>query len=287
MITFPSAKINLGLNVVACRADGYHDIETVMCAVPLADALDVKLMDRRFPSSVACDLLVKDATSGNQEPSTPCPEQENFVVQAYNMIARDYELPRVHAHLIKHIPSQAGLGGGSSDGAAMIRLLDERFRLNMGIAEMERYAARLGSDCPFFITSETAYATGRGELLQPLGEGAANLAGWWLALVKPPVAVSTREAYARITPRRPALCCRDAVSRPVAEWRDLLTNDFEAPAFADHPELAVIKRQLYDMGAVFALMSGSGSTLYGLFGDEPQELADTFPHCFTRTFLME
>lgn len=286
MITFPSAKINLGLNVVARRADGYHDIETVMLPIPLTDALDVKLMDRRYPSLVACDLLVKQDTDGRQEPVTPCPEQENLVVKAYNLIARDFELPRVHAHLIKYIPSQAGLGGGSSDGAAMIRLLDERFRLNMGIAEMERYAAELGSDCSFFITSEPAYATGRGELLQPLDEDAADLTGWRLALVKPPVAVSTAQAYAAITPQRPKLCCRDIVARPVAEWRALLTNDFETPVFALHPELGEIKQRLYDMGAVFALMSGSGSTLYALFGEEPQDLAAAFPGCFTKCLTL-
>lgn len=286
MITFPCCKINLGLNVVARRADGYHDIETVMYPVPLCDALDVKLMDRRFPSEVACDLLVKDAVSGHQVSAMPCQEQDNLVVKAYNLIARDFELPRVHAHLLKYIPSQAGLGGGSSDGAAMIRLLDERFRLNMGIAEMERYAALLGSDCPFFVTSEAAYATGRGELLQPLEEGAANLEGWCLVLVKPSVAVSTAAAYAAITPRKPSVCCRDIVARPVAEWREALTNDFETPAFAIHPQLREIKERLYDMGAVFALMSGSGSTLYGLFGEEPDDMASAFPDCFTKCIML-
>lgn len=142
MITFPNAKINLGLNIVGRRPDGYHNIETVFYPIPLCDALEIRRMDERFPSEVDCDLKV----TGN---AVDCDEQKNLVVKAYNLLAADFSLPRVHAHLVKRIPSQAGLGGGSSDGAYMIRLLDERFRLNIGIAEMERYAARLGADCPF------------------------------------------------------------------------------------------------------------------------------------------
>ena len=161
MITFPCCKINLGLNIVAKRSDGYHDLETVFYPIPLCDALEIKKMDEEFPSPTPIDLKV----TGNV---VECDESKNLVVKAYHLLAQDYELPRVHAHLVKRIPMQAGLGGGSADAAYMIRLLDERFRLNMGNAEMERYAAKLGADCAFFIRSEIAFATGIGDILEPV-----------------------------------------------------------------------------------------------------------------------
>lgn len=279
MITFPCCKINLGLNVVSRRPDGYHDIETVFYPIPLCDALEIKTMSDEFPSDVRCDLLVKP--DGDL-----CPEQENLVVKAYNAIANDFALPRVHAHLYKNIPSQAGLGGGSSDAAAMIRLLDERFRLNMGIARMENYAAKLGADCAFFITSEPSYATGIGDQLQPIDGKARHLEGYYIALVKPDVAVSTGKAYAAITPHKPSMCCRDVVQLPIAEWRDKLVNDFEEPVFKMHPELGAIKEQLYALGAEFALMSGSGSTLFGIFKNEPKDIDKTFNDCFTKVIKL-
>lgn len=279
MITFPCCKINLGLNVVSRRPDGYHDIETVFYPIPLCDALEIKTMGEEFPSDVRCDLLVKP--DGDL-----CPEQENLVVKAYNAIANDFALPRVHAHLYKNIPSQAGLGGGSSDAAAMIRLLDERFRLNMGIARMENYAAKLGADCAFFITSEPSFATGIGDQLQPIDGKAKHLEGYYIALVKPDVAVSTGKAYAAITPRKPSMCCRDVVQLPIAEWKGKLVNDFEEPVFKMHPELGAIKEQLYALGAEFALMSGSGSTLFGIFKDEPKDIDKTFNDCFTKVIKL-
>lgn len=273
MITFPCAKINLGLNVVGERPDGYHDIETVFYPVPLTDALEIKYMGEEFPSDVPCDLKI----TGN---AVDCDEQDNLVVRAYNLLAADYTLPRIHAHLVKRIPSQAGLGGGSSDAAYMIRLLDERFRLNIGNAEMERYAARLGSDCAFFITSEPMYATGRGEILQPADGPKGNLNGYHIAIVKPAVAVSTREAYQGIVCRHPEKCCRDVVRQPIDTWRNDLSNDFENSVFKLHPELAAIKQKLYDLGAVYAQMSGSGSAIFGIFRQEPKKLREAFPGCF-------
>ena len=276
MITFPCCKINLGLNVVSRRPDGYHDIETVFYPIPLTDALDVKLMDKDYPSDVPCDLLVKTHYGTAQTIDTSCPEQENLVCRAYNIIARDFNLPRVHAHLIKRIPSQAGLGGGSSDAAAMIRLLDERFRLNMGIAEMERYAAMLGADCAFFITAEPSFATGIGEVLSPADSPLGNLNGYHLVVVKDDVAVSTKEAYAQITPAKPQVCCKDIVKMPIDKWKDLLTNDFEEPAFKAHPVLAEIKQKLYALGAAYAQMSGSGSAMFGIFKNKPVIPEGTF-----------
>lgn len=274
MITFPCAKINLGLNIVGKRNDGYHDIETVFYPIPLTDALEIKYMDERFPSDVPCDIKV----TGN---AIDCDERKNLVVWAYELLATDFQLPRIHAHLVKRIPMQAGLGGGSSDGAFMIRLLDERFRLNIGIAEMERYAAMLGSDCPFFITSEPAFAKGRGEILEPADGPRGNLSGYYIAIVKPDIAVSTRDAYSLITCHIPEKSCRDIVRQPIATWKNELSNDFEEPVFKLHPELAEIKQRLYNMGALYAQMSGSGSAIYGIFRKEPVDLAQSFPSCYT------
>lgn len=279
MIIFPCCKINLGLNVVAERADGYHDIETVFYPIPLTDALEVRRMNENFPSSAGCDIKLT---------GLPLPDgardEDNLVVRAYNLLARDYKLPRVHAHLYKGIPTQAGLGGGSADGAYMIKLLDERFRLNMGNAEMERYAARLGADCPFFITAEPCYATGRGDVLMPADNEYGNLYGYHLALVKPPVAVSTAEAYRAITPRKPEKSPRQVVRQPIATWRDELRNDFEEPVFRRFPQLAEIKQHLYDLGAAYAQMSGSGSAIYGIFRKRPdaEVLQDDYPDAFVR-----
>lgn len=276
MLTFPCAKINLGLNITSKREDGYHNLETIFYPVPLTDALEVKLMHDDFPSDEPCDLKI----TGN---AVDCDEKNNLVVKAYTLLAQDFKLPRVHTHLVKRIPMQAGLGGGSADGAFMIRLLDERFRLNMGIAEMERYASRLGSDCAFFITAEPSFATGRGEVLEPVNIAEQNLKGYYIAIVKPAIAVSTREAFKQIICRQPEHCCRDIVRQPVETWKTVLTNDFEEPAFKQHPELADIKQRLYDLGAVYAQMSGSGSAFFGLFRTEPQQLKSNFPDCYTFT----
>lgn len=273
MIVFPCAKINLGLNIVGKREDGYHNLETVFYPIPLCDALEIKYMDEKFPSDVACDLKV----TGN---AVDCDENNNLVVRAYNLLATDYQLPRVHAHLYKHIPSQAGLGGGSSDAAYMIRLLDERFRLNIGNPEMERYAAKLGADCAFFIEAEPAYAEGIGDELMPADGPQGNLNGYYIAIVKPNVAVSTKDAYSAITPKKPKKCCRDIVRQPIETWKDELVNDFEVPIFALHPELGDIKQKLYALGATYAAMSGSGSALYGIFKNQPLGIEKQFEGLF-------
>lgn len=279
MITFPCAKINLGLNIVSKRPDGYHNLETVFYPIPLTDALEIKYMDEKFPSESPCDLKI----TGND---IDCNEEDNLVIKAYQLLAADFQLPRVHAHLVKRIPTQAGLGGGSSDAAYMIRLLDERFRLNIGIPEMERYAAKLGADCAFFITADPSYAEGIGDVLMPADVPGAGLGGYYLAVVKPSVAVSTRDAYAAIVPKTPAKCCRDIVRQPIETWKDELVNDFEAPIFAMHPELAAIKQSLYDAGAVYAAMSGSGSALFGIFREQPTGLEKEFEGLFCQVMKL-
>ena len=162
----------------------------------------------------------------------------------------------------------------------MIRLLDERFRLNIGNAEMERYAAQLGADCAFFITAEPSFATGKGEILAPVDTPQHNLSGYFLAIVKPPVAVSTADAFKNIVPKKPAKCCRDIVRQPIATWKEELTNDFEQSVFAVYPELGDIKHTLYAQGALYAQMSGSGSSIFGLFKQRPIKVEKLFPDAF-------
>ena len=275
MITFPCAKINLGLNIVSKRDDGYHDLETVFYPIPLTDAIEVKRMHHDYPLDQRYDLSITGAcVAGNPD--------DNLVVKAYNMIAQHYEIPRIHVHLFKGIPMQAGLGGGSSDAAFMIRLLDEYFNLNMGIREMERYAARLGADCAFFVTAEPAYATGIGDILQPIGneEECYNyLNGYWIVLVKPPVSVSTAEAYSSVVPHATEKKCREIVLQPIETWREELMNDFENSLFPKYPELAQIKDSLYNYGALYASMSGSGSAIYAIFREKPVGIEALFADC--------
>ena len=272
MITFPIAKINLGLNVVEKRPDGYHNLQTVFYPVPIMDALEIVPMSEGFPSDVDCDLKV---TNINIEGD----EQRNLVVRAYQLLKTDFpNLPRIHAHLWKGIPIQAGMGGGSSDCAYMIRLLNETFELGLTNEQMEQYAARLGADCAFFIQSSPCYAEGIGEILQPI---ALDLSGWHIGVVRPDIPVPTKEAFSRIQPHYPALNCREAVMQPVETWRNNLTNDFEESVFALHPEIGNVKEQLYNMGATYAAMTGSGSALFGLFKEHPDGLGQAFPNMFT------
>ena len=271
MIVFPQAKINLGLNVVERRPDCYHNLETVFYPVPIEDALEVTPMDDRFPSATGCDLKVTNmAIEGD--------EARNLVVRAYHLLKAEFpSLVRVHINLYKAIPTQAGMGGGSSDGAAMLTLLNDMCRLGLSQQQLIDRAARLGADCPFFVMGRPAYAEGIGERLNPID---LDLKGWHLAVVRPDIPVPTKEAFSLITPHRPACNCRDVVMQPVENWKKLLVNDFEQSVFALHPEIANIKKRLYEMGAVYAAMSGSGSAVFGLFR-QPVSLTSSFPDMFT------
>ena len=300
MIAFPNAKINIGLNVVAKRTDGYHDIETVFYPVLLQDALEISLMRPLDPAGLRkrleAGLLVQpdDAfmpyrilpkkedipccsleMTGNEFPFKAA---DNLVVKAYLMLQQDFDLPSIDIKLHKHIPSGAGLGGGSSDCAFMISLLNRRFNLRMRESMMERYAARLGSDCAFFISNTPSIATGRGEILNPIS---LSLKGYTILLVKPEESVSTAEAYSGVTPHKPDISLAEAVMRPVCEWKDCVFNDFEPSVFAKHPLLGEIKQKLYDLGAEYAAMTGSGSTIYGIFRQPLDNPADLFPGMFT------
>lgn len=277
MITFPFAKINLGLNVIERRSDGYHNLETVFYPVrPLCDVLEVLPMDERFPSVFDCDLKVTNMDIEGDK-------QHNLVVRAYHQLKKDHpNLPRLHVHLYKHIPTQAGMGGGSADAAAMLLLLNQSFSLKINEDELIKRAAALGADCPFFIIGQPSYAEGIGECLQPVE---LNLKGYTIGIVRPNIPVSTKEAFSFITPRRPDYCCREIVKQPVETWRDMLKNDFEQSVFALHPEIEHIKERLYQLGAVYAAMSGSGSALFGLFR-QPITLREAFPNMFTYSTLL-
>ena len=272
MINFPIAKINLGLNVVEKRPDGYHNLQTVFYPVPIKDALEVQMMDDAFPSEYDCDLKVTNMTIDGDE-------QRNLVVRAYQLLKQDFPtLPRIHTHLWKGIPTQAGMGGGSSDCAYMLLLLNQIFQLGLTNEQLISYAAKLGADCAFFILSRPCYAEGIGEKLQPID---LSLSGYHIAVVRPNIPVPTKEAFSRIHPHYPTQNCREVVTQPVETWRETLVNDFEESVFALHPEIGAIKQQLYDMGATYAAMSGSGSALFGLFKEQPDSLSQAFPNMFT------
>ena len=266
MIISPCCKINIGLNVVAEREDGYHDIETVFYPVRLCDTLSVEPQSNELRT--VCALTVSgNIPIGNAD--------DNSVVEAYRLVASLHKLPPVKAELHKNIPSQAGLGGGSADAAFMIKLLNKQFALGMGNDEMRRIAARIGADCAFFIDPQPCYATGVGERLEPLT--LTEIKGYYLAIVKPDVAISTAEAYSHIASRKPAKSCREIVNQPLETWKSELSNDFEEFAFARHPILAEIKKRFYSAGAVYSQMSGSGSAMFALFASEPSSIAELYP----------
>lgn len=271
MIIFPIAKVNLGLNVVERRPDGYHNLQTVFYPVGIQDALEIFPMAEDFPSEADCDIKVSNIPIEGDE-------QRNLVVRAYQLLKQDFpNLPRLHVHLYKGIPTQAGMGGGSSDASAMLRLLNTSFQLNLSDEKLISYASKLGADCAIFILNRPAYAEGIGEKLYPMD---VDLSGWYMAVVRPDIPVPTKEAFARIKPHFPQKCCRDIVMQPVETWKEELVNDFEESVFALHPELAAIKERLYQLGATYAAMSGSGSALFGLFR-QPIDLRSSFEGMFS------
>ena len=276
MITHPHVKVNLGLSVLRKRRDGYHDLETLF--VPyhgLSDTLEIiagdewsetsaSLFARYAPSEVVQgiapdgSLMVTIARRGGVD----WDPLKDLTARAYGLLAADHKLPPMKVFLEKTSPVGAGLGGGSSDAAFALRMISELAGLGLSDEALCAYAARLGSDCAFFVYDRPMLGEGRGEVLTPFD---LDLSGYDLRVVVPDgISVSTAEAYRGISPRE-GKRLREALTRPVGEWRDCLVNDFEATVFAAHPELAALKQRLYDEGAVYASMSGSGSALFGLF----------------------
>ena len=264
MIVRPNCKINLGLNVVRKRIDGYHDIETVFYPASLSDVIEIQSSE---------DGVFHFSSSGLKIPGD---SSSNLCVQAYNLMNAHFGIPPVTIRLEKIIPMGSGLGGGSSDGAFTLKALNEIFHLNLSNDQLKAFASRLGSDCTFFIDNLPAFAQGRGEKLEAVR---LSLDGTFLMIVIPHVHISTSEAYAMIEPERPAISLREIVKTPVPEWKLKMVNDFEKPVIKKFPLIGKIKDLLYDKDALYASMSGSGSSVYGLFKEIPA-VEGLFPGCF-------
>jgi 4-diphosphocytidyl-2-C-methyl-D-erythritol kinase len=248
MITFPNSKINIGLNITEKRSDGYHNLETIFYPIDLCDSLEfVKSEETRFN----CTGLKIEGEQDN-----------NLILKAYRLLKEEFDLPNIDIHLHKSIPMGAGLGGGSADAAFMLKMLNEEFKLNLSSQELQQRAVKLGADCPFFIDNKAVLAKGIGNIFEPTN---VDLKGYYIVLIKPDVHVSTAEAYGGCKPQRWETSLEEAIQRPIEEWKDYIFNDFEKTVFVAHPELAKIKEMLYAKGAIYAAMSGSGSTIYGIF----------------------
>lgn len=274
MITYPNAKINLGLNIVEKRPDGYHNLETIFYPINLQDALEVTKLD----AEVEYELKV----SGSPIEGEP---ENNLVIKAYRLLKKDFpEMAPINIHMYKHIPTGAGLGGGSADAAFMIKLLNEKFKLNLSVEKMEEYASILGADCAFFIQNKPVFASGIGNIFEPIN---LSLKGYYLILVKPDIFVSTKDAYANVTPKTPDQSLKDIIRMPVETWRATMKNDFEHSVFQKYPEIAAIKDKLYDMGAIYASMSGSGSSVFGIFREQVEFVDEVFNGCFCRQRALE
>lgn len=296
MLSFPNIKINLGLNIIEKRPDGYHNLLSVFYPVKsLFDVLEVVKDEENQATGELYDAVthsgkgilpaevnytqygkIKLAITGLDIPGDA---SDNLLVKAYNLIDADYSLTPVKVHLHKVIPTGAGLGGGSADAAFFINLLNDALEIGLAWGEKHHYAKQLGSDCSFFIANRPAFCFERGDQFESV---LLDLSGWDIVLVKPPVHVSTADAYAGITPKPAAESPEDIVALPVEQWKDKLVNDFEETVFAKYPEIAAIKTELYTMGATYACMSGSGATVFALFKNAP-DLNNKFDNCFVHT----
>lgn len=256
MISFPNAKINLGLHIISKRKDGFHDIESCMFPIPLLDALEM-IIDSKKTTFTTTGLEV------------PGDSKDNLILKAYQLLKKDFpNLPHLAIHLHKNIPMGAGLGGGSADAAFALTMMNNLFDLILDDFFLEEYAAQLGSDCAFFIENTPKIARGRGELLEPVE---LDLKGTHLVLINPGIHIGTKEAYAGVTPASPKVKLEEVLSDK-NRWREELVNDFEASIFPNHPEIAALKEKLYENGAYYAAMSGSGSSVFGLFDEKPSQI---------------
>jgi len=262
MVLFPNAKINIGLEILRKRPDNYHDLETVFYPIQLSDVLEInKSHEFEF------------ATSGIQVGNST----DNLVVKAYQLLQSEYNLPAVKIHLLKCIPMGAGLGGGSSDAAFTLVGLNELFELGLSKKELIAYASKLGSDCPFFIINQPSFAEGRGEILS---ECELNLSGYKLILIKPECSVPTAIAYSKVKPVFPKESLLGLVKKSINEWPGKVENRFEDSVFPSYPQIKEIKEKLYSKGAVYTSMSGSGSSVFGIFRADNYSLREEFPNCF-------
>lgn len=274
MITYPNAKINLGLNIVEKRPDGYHNLETVFYPINLQDALEVNDLEGEGEYTLKISGTPIEGELDN-----------NLVVKAYRLLKKDFpNMGSINIHMYKHIPTGAGLGGGSADAAFMLKLLNEKFKLNLSTEKLEEYAAILGADCAFFIQNKPVFASGIGNIFEEIN---LSLKGYYLVLVKPDIFVSTKDAFANIIPMKPNHSLKEIIRMPVETWRATMKNNFEDSVFKKFPEIAAIKDKLYDMGAIYASMSGSGSSVFGIFREQVEHVDEVFSGCFCRQRALE
>ncbi|HWD87574.1 MAG TPA: 4-(cytidine 5'-diphospho)-2-C-methyl-D-erythritol kinase [Mucilaginibacter sp.] len=252
MIVFPNAKINIGINITARRSDGYHNIETIFYPIKVFDALEA--------------LPAEGLTFEASGLGIPGRTEDNLCIKAYHLIKNDYDIPPVNIHLHKHIPIGAGLGGGSANAAFFIKLIDRLFDLKLSIEQMLDYARQLGADCAFFIESKPVFAYEKGDRFQQIS---LDLSKYHIALVMPPAHVSTSEAYRGVKPAQPKQLLKELVTLPVEEWKSHIKNDFEESVFKNHPVIRGVKAALYETGAIYASMSGSGASVFGIFKQKP------------------
>lgn len=270
MVVFPNAKINLGLRVKSKRPDGYHELDTVFFPLPICDILEIVVQPKPENN--------ENITFSSSGLDIPGDTTGNLCIKAYELLKKDFStLPPIQMHLHKNIPMGAGMGGGSADGAFTIRLLNEKFNLGLDSDQMISYALQLGSDCPFFILNTPVSATGRGEIMEPV---TCDLSDWKFIVINPGLHISTAAAFRQINLNPDATPCKTLINQPVETWRGNLVNDFEKAVFPMHPELANIRNQLYALGAVYASMTGSGSTIYGIYRELP-DLKGLFPAHYT------
>ena len=253
MVCFPNAKINLGLNIVSRRPDGYHNLETIFYPIAIKDALEV------VP---AVEKKGSFKQSGIPVDGTP---EQNLVMKAYSLLKKEFSIPEADIYLRKNIPFGAGLGGGSADAAFMLKILNNFAELNLSDEKLENLAAQIGADCPFFIQNKPVFATGIGNIFTPID---LSLKDYCIVLIKPDIHVSTKEAYAMVTPKQASIPLTEIIKTPIETWKDTMLNDFEASVFPQHPAIKEIKEKLYDFGAIYSSMSGSGSSVFGIFKEE-------------------
>ncbi len=266
MICFPNAKINLGLNIVSKRNDGYHNLETIFYPIPIKDALEIIVKKEQDT-----DTFIE---SGIKVDSSP---ESNLVMKALKLMRENYDFPLVEVHLLKKIPFGAGLGGGSSDASFMLKLINDTFELGATKEELALLAVKLGADCPFFIYNHPMFASGIGEIFEPVD---FSLKGYSFVLIKPDIHVSTKDAFSLIKPTLPNISLKEIIKKPVQEWKGLMINDFEKSVFEKYPAIDEIKNKLYNNGALYASMSGSGSSIFGIF-DKPYRVDNSqYQECF-------
>ncbi|MFA6277364.1 MAG: 4-(cytidine 5'-diphospho)-2-C-methyl-D-erythritol kinase [Pedobacter sp.] len=256
MLSFANAKLNLGLFLTEKREDGYHNLETVFYPVKLCDV--VELIDADETSCVIKGIDI------------PGKAEDNICLKAFKQLQTDFNLPNQQIILLKNIPVGAGLGGGSADAAFLIKLVNEKFKLALSVEKMQSYARNLGADCAFFIENKPAYAFAKGDEFEDLS---IDLSAYFIVLVKPEIHVSTAEAYQNVTVKHPSISLKELIHLPLSEWKDKIVNDFETSVFTKYPQIDEIKTKLYAAGATFALMSGSGSSVFAIF-EKPIQLSD-------------